>query len=74
MSQNKGMLVEYTKADNTTKRAIVYYSDQHKKFTDLGKVLITHVDKNLIPLKDDKGKKITALKKYELLKIIGYLD
>lgn len=55
-------------------KAIAYHSQQRKEFEAIGKVLITHLDKDFAPILNADSKPKTSLKAKERLKVIGFSD
>lgn len=74
MSNNSGVIYEYTRPDGSIQKGIARHTEQVPNFTDHGKVCLRLVNDDLTFKKDKESKNILALKDAVLLTKIGYAD
>lgn len=74
MNKSRGRLVKFTTKEGKEQKAIAYQYEQAVEFSKVKKVFIRYVDDDMMPQKDENGKKIVGLKDVEKLTVIGFVD
>jgi hypothetical protein len=73
-TENSGAIVEYTRKDGTTQRAIMRHSDQTPQFSLHGHAFLRLVDADMKTVSGQSGKESIAIKPLNELRRIGFID
>lgn len=74
MTENSGILVEWTNKNGELCTGIARKEDQTDLYTKYNKVVIHCINEDFTDKTDSNGKKLIAVKHSSELKVLGYID